>query len=68
MEKTAETATGNAPYFPAGTAEAERFDALVNELGGPDCVRPQQAMLIADIVRGEALKVKLWEAHFTSMT
>lgn len=48
-------------FFPTDTIFAERFDALVEEVGGPDAVRPQQAMLIADIVRNEALKAKLWE-------
>ena len=56
-----ETTSRGASYFPTDEAAAARFDDLVQELGGPDAVRPQQAMLIADIVRGEALKVKLWE-------
>ena len=50
-----------AAYFPTDAAAATRFDALVQEIGGPDTLRPQQGMLIADIVRGEALKAKLWE-------
>lgn len=48
-------------YFPGNDQAADRFDSLVDELGGPDSVRPQQAILIADIVRGEMLKVKLWD-------
>ena len=48
-------------FFPTDTTSADRLDALVDELGGPDAIRPQQAMLIADIVRNEALKAKLWE-------
>lgn len=55
-----ENTSMGAAYFPTDESMAARFDALVNELGGPDAVRPQQAMLIADIVRGEALKDKLW--------
>ena len=56
-----ERASLGAEYFPTDAAAAARFDALAEELGGPDAVRPQQAMLLADVVRGEALKAKLWE-------
>lgn len=48
-------------WFPGNDEAAGRFDSLVEELGGPDSVRPQQIILIADIVRGEMLKAKLWE-------
>ena len=48
-------------YFPDSEVYAARFDELVEELGGANAIRPQQALLIADIVRAEALKAKLWE-------
>lgn len=56
-----ETRNGiGAMYFPEDPACAARFDELADELGGEDMIRPQQAILIADVVRGEALKAKLW--------
>ena len=60
MENRVESMSG-AAYFPADSRAAVRFDDLAEELGGIDALRPQQAMLIADIVRGEMLKAKLWE-------
>ena len=53
--------TLGAEHFPNDPIAAERFNALVEELGGPDAIRPQQAILIADVVRSEAMKAKLWE-------
>ena len=38
---------GGAEYFPDDMAAAERFDALVDELGGTDTVTPQQVILIS---------------------
>lgn len=52
--------TGGAEYFPDDTAAAERFDALVEELGGAEAVTPQQVILISDLVRNEQLKNSLW--------
>lgn len=50
-----------AEWFPNDETAAARFNDLAEELGGPDTIRPQQAILIAEIVRAEALKAKLWE-------
>ena len=47
-------------YFPEDQRLAQRFNDLAQELGGDDALRPQQEILIADVVRGEALKEKLW--------
>ena len=52
--------TAGEVYFPENPAAAQRFNDLAQELGGEDALRPQQIILIADIVRGEALKEKLW--------
>lgn len=43
-------------YFPDDERAAKQFDLLAEELGGSDALRPQQAMLLADLVRGDALK------------
>ena len=48
-------------YFPGNENAAQRFDALVEELGGFDTLRPQHAILIADVVRNEDLKQQLRE-------
>ena len=52
--------TAGEKYFPENPDAAQRFNDLAQELGGEDALRPQQIILIADIVRGEALKDKLW--------
>lgn len=46
-------------YFPGNDRAAQRFDAIANELGGLEQIRPQQAILIADVVRNEDLKQQL---------
>ena len=46
-------------YFPGNASAAQRFNALAEELGGLDLLRPQHAILIADIVRNEDLKQQL---------
>lgn len=46
-------------YFPEDEAAARRFDMLAEELGGCDVLRPQQGMLLADLVRDEDLKEQL---------
>lgn len=46
-------------YFPGNARAAQRFDAIANELGGLELIRPQQAILIADVVRNEDLKQQL---------
>lgn len=48
-----------AEYFPNDAAAQTRFNDLAEELGGADAIRPQQAILIADVVRSELLKAKL---------
>ena len=53
--------TMGSDWFPDSEVDAQRFDRLVEELGGEDAIRPQQAMLLADVVRAEALKVRLVE-------
>lgn len=55
--ETAITSDG-ARYFPDDADMAARFDALADALGGED-LRPQHAMLIADLVRSERLKERL---------
>lgn len=54
-------AISGARFFPDDEAAAERFDALVSELGGAETVTPQQVILVCDLVRNEALKNKLWQ-------
>lgn len=46
-------------YFPEDERAAAQFDALVEQLGGPDVLRPQQAIMIRDIVENEQLKEQL---------
>lgn len=45
--------------FPDDEGSAALFDALADELGGGDAIRPQQALMLADVVRYERLKAKL---------
>ena len=45
-------------FFPGDPREAEIFDRLAEELATEE-ISPQQGILLADIVRGEALKEKL---------
>lgn len=45
--------------FPEDARAAERFDALADQMGGADALRPQDAILIADLVRNEELKEQL---------
>ncbi len=45
-------------YFPDDQLAAERFDALARELTSEE-LAPQQAILIADLVRNEQLKDRL---------
>lgn len=59
MDTDGNRTTNGASYFPEDPAEATQFDALADQLGGPDALRPQHAILIADLVRGERLKDKL---------
>ena len=59
MAQNTEHAQTGAAYFPNDVRAAEQFDALAEQLGGPDVLRPQQAILIADIVRNEGIKDKL---------
>ena len=55
-----EVKTMGSAAFPDNPAAATQFDEIAEELGGEDSLRPQQRILIADIVRGELLKQKLW--------
>lgn len=50
-----------ADFFPGNALAAQRFDALADELGGLEVLRPQHAILIADVVRNEDLKQQLRE-------
>lgn len=50
---------GGAMYFPDDERAAAEFDALAEQLGGVDVLRKHQAIMIADIVRGEQLKDEL---------
>lgn len=58
-ESAGSTTQTGADFFSDDKLAAQRFDALAEELGGPDVLRPQHAILIADIVRNEDLKQKL---------
>lgn len=43
-----------------GEPEAEaRYEALADALGGTETLQPQQALLLADLVRGDLLKRQL---------
>lgn len=46
-------------YFPDDERAADQFDQLVEQLGGADVLRPQQAILIVDVVSNERLKEQL---------
>lgn len=46
-------------YFPNDELAAERFDAIATEINNPENLRPQHAIMIADIVRNEKLKEQL---------
>jgi len=46
-------------YFPNDELAAEHFYAIAAELGDPENLRPQHAIMIADIVRNERLKEQL---------
>lgn len=46
-------------YFPNDELAAERFDAIAAEINNPEDLRPQHAIMIADIVRNEKLKEQL---------
>lgn len=46
-------------HFPNNENAAARFDLLAEELGGCETLRPQQAILLADLVRADELKEKL---------
>lgn len=46
-------------YFPNDEPASEHFDAIAAELGDPESLRPQHAIMIADIVRNEKLKEQL---------
>ena len=59
VEKGAASMQVGADFFPEDAAAAARFDALGQQLGGADTLRPQDAILIADLVRNETLKEKL---------
>lgn len=59
MEKECRTPQNGLTYFPGDEAAAMRFEALAEELGGADLLRPQDAILIADLVRNEVLKEQL---------
>ena len=48
-----------AHYFPTDPQAAAQFELLADELGGTEVLRPQQAMLLADLVRADALKEML---------
>ena len=48
-------------FFPGNELAAQRFDALAVELGGLEVLRPQHAIMIADVVRNEDLKQQLRE-------
>lgn len=48
-----------AHFFPEDDQAAAMFDALAAELGGPDGITPQKAIMLADVVRYEDLKVQL---------
>lgn len=58
MENIVEIMETGARYFPDDPAAAQRFDQLANEMGGEN-LRPQHAIMLADIVRGESLKEQL---------
>lgn len=46
-------------YFPQDKNAADMFDRLAEELGGVGALKPQQAIMLCDIVRNEGLKEKL---------
>ena len=46
-------------YFPDDDLAASRFDDLAAELGCSESLRPQHAIMIADVVRNEKLKEQL---------
>ena len=46
-------------FFPADATAASLYDALAGELGGPETIPPQKALMLADVVRYEALKEQL---------
>lgn len=48
-------------YFPDNPDQAALFDRFAEELGGCETLRPQQAILLSDLVRSEGLKAKLEE-------
>ena len=48
-----------AHFFPEDDQAAAMFDALAAELGGPDGITPQKAIMLADVVRYEDLKALL---------
>lgn len=58
MNNDAVTRDG-ACYFPDDADAAAKFDLLADELGGTETLRPQQAMMLADLVRSEDLKERL---------
>lgn len=58
---TDNVARDGAAYFPDDADAAAQFDMLAEELGGVDVLRPQQAMLLADMVRSESVKNRLRE-------
>ena len=59
METMEREALDGARFFPDNPQAAGEFDMLAEEIGGPDTLRIQQAMLLADLVRGNALKAML---------
>ncbi len=59
MEKNENANSIGKGFFPDDELAASRFDALAAELGDPENLRPQHAIMIADVVRNEKLKEQL---------
>lgn len=43
-------------FFPEDEKAAATYDALAENLGGPESIAPQKAIMLADVVRYEEMK------------
>lgn len=59
MEKQEIANNTGKTFFPDDDLAAKRFDDLAAELGAPETLRPQHAIMLADVVRNEKLKEQL---------